>query len=104
MPRPRWIKELALKRISKLFEEAEKQFKEHPERSNRYMELAHKLSEKYNITLPREKKKKFCPKCFTYWVPGKTVKVRADTENKRMIYKCSECGEQRTYGYSKKTN
>ncbi len=102
MPRPTWIKELAQERIQKLFEQANKQFKQHPERSRRYMELAHKISKKYNVRIPKENKKKFCPNCHAYWVPGKTCRVKIDSKNKRIKYTCEECEKQRTQGYRKK--
>ena len=100
MSKPSWVKELAGKRIKKLFNEAEEQFPEHPERSRRYIEIAHKISEKYNIPISKDLKRKFCPNCYSYWVPGETVKVRIDSENNRVIYICNECEGERTYGYS----
>lgn len=100
MSKPSWVKEIAGKRIKKLFNEAEEQFPEHPERSERYIELAHKISKKYNKPIPKELKKRFCPDCHSYWVPGKTVKVRLNSNNSRVIYECTQCKGKRTYGYS----
>ncbi len=100
MGRPRWVEELALKRIRKLFEQAKEEFEEHPERSNRYMEIAYKISEKYNVPIPSELKKKVCSNCRSYWAPGETVKTRLDSENNRIIYICQKCGETESHGYS----
>ncbi|MFW5902742.1 MAG: ribonuclease P protein component 4 [archaeon] len=100
MSRPKWVKRIAEERIKKLFEEAEAQFRKHPKRSDRYTELALKISERYNKTMSKNLKKKFCPSCHCYWVLGETVKVRADSRNNRVIYKCLKCGGKRTYGYS----
>ncbi len=100
MSRPKWVKKMAEERIKKLFEEAKEQFEEHPDRSNRYIELAHKISKKHNKKISKELKKKFCPLCKSYWVPGNTVKVRIDSENNRIVYKCIKCKGKRTYGYS----
>ncbi len=100
MSKPRWVKKLAEKRIRRLFEQAKKEFEDNPERSRRYMELAHNISEKYNKTIPKGFKKRFCPDCYNYWVPGETVKVRIDSKNSRMIYECFKCKEKRTYGYN----
>lgn len=101
MSRPKWTKELARGRIEKLFEQAKEEFSEHPGRSNRYMELAHKISQKYNVPMNKEQKKRFCPNCRYYWVPGETVRIRTDPENNRVVYRCLNCEEKRTHGYSR---
>ena len=46
--RPKWMIEIAIERMNILFERAEMEFERHPERSNRYVVLAKKLSTKYN--------------------------------------------------------
>lgn len=103
MARPEWVRELVLERIEKLFEQAEKEFPKNPGRSNRYVELAHKISKKYNVTIPKQFKKRYCPECHRYWVPDKTVKVRLDSSNHRVLYICLECSGKRTYGYSEES-
>lgn len=99
MSKPGWVKELAEKRIRKLFKQAEQEFEDHPERSDRYMEIAHKISKRYNVPIPKDLKKKICPECHGYWKPDQTVKVRTDPQNSRVIYRCQECEAERTYGY-----
>lgn len=101
--KPRWIKQLAEKRIETLLNLAKSNAKKHPERSMRYVELAGKLSMKYNITISREWKKKFCKKCNTFWVLGKNLKVRSDPKTKTTNYICIECGNVKRYGYAKKS-
>ena len=40
--RPNWMIDIAQERMDILFNRAEKEYKEHPERSHRYVELARK--------------------------------------------------------------
>ena len=51
--RPDWMIEIAQERMNILFNRAEKEYKEHPERSHRYVELARKISKKYNAKIPQ---------------------------------------------------
>ncbi len=102
MSKPGWVKELAEKRIKKLFKQAEKEFEDHPERSNRYMELAHKISKRYNVSIPNDLKRRICPNCLRYWKPGNTLKIKMDQENSRVIYRCLEYEAERTYLYGEK--
>ena len=47
--RPNWMLNIAKERMDILFSLAEKEFIEYPERSHRYVELARKISTKYNV-------------------------------------------------------
>ena len=83
------IKDIANERIEILFEEAEAAFKEHPERSNRYVELARKIGMKAKVKIPKQFKRKFCKHCNAYLKPGVNCKVR--NAKGRMIYECLKC-------------
>ncbi len=82
-------KEVALKRIKQLFEEADNSFKKHPERSNRYVQLARKIGMKVNLRLPRDLKRKFCKHCNSYLKPNVNVRVRI--RKGKVIYYCFNC-------------
>ncbi|MBS3106813.1 ribonuclease P [Candidatus Woesearchaeota archaeon] len=69
------VQKIARERIRKLFEEAEKAFREHPERSDRYVQIAWKIATKNKARIPRELKRKFCRHCKSFWMPGKTVSL-----------------------------
>ncbi len=97
--KPKWVKETAWKRIAKLLELAESNLKKHPERTRRYIELAKKLSSKYNVTIPLEQKRKICKKCDTFLLPGFNLSIRADRNTKAMVYTCLECGNRKKYVY-----
>jgi len=99
--KPRWVYALAEKRILKLLKMAEENVKTHPQRTKRYVELARKISSKYNVRITRELKRKICKKCNAFLIPGFNCKVRADRKTKCITYICLECGERKRYGYSK---
>ncbi len=94
------IDNIAKERINQLFQEAEKNFQEHPERSHRYAELASKIWLKYKIQLSPEIKRRLCRKCRKFMVPGKTCKVRI--HQSRIIYTCTLCGNIRRFPINQK--
>ncbi len=88
--RPSWMIEIAIERMNILFENAEKQFIKHPERSNRYVELAQKLSMKYNTSIPEQWSRRFCKNCNCFLYPGHNSSVRLFNESVNIL--CEECG------------
>ncbi|MEM5879198.1 MAG: ribonuclease P protein component 4 [Candidatus Aenigmatarchaeota archaeon] len=89
--KPEWQLKIARERIQILFNLAEKELKQHPERSKRYIELARKIGLRYNIRLPKELKRKFCKNCNTLLKPGLTCSIRI--QNKMIIIKCWNCNK-----------
>ena len=83
-------REIALERIWRLFELAEQEFAQHPERSRRYVQLARKISTRNKATVPTELKKRFCKKCGAFLVKGKNAKWKQ--EEKWVEITCGECG------------
>jgi ribonuclease P protein subunit RPR2 len=85
-------KNIAKQRINKLFNVAEKKALEGEINfSNRYVELARKLSMKYLIPIPSEFKYTFCKHCYQYLISNKTSRVRIK-RGKILIY-CSRCNK-----------
>ena len=84
---------IALERIQTLFAEAEKAFKEHPERSDRYVQLALRIGMRSQMRVPRELKRRVCKHCRRFLVPGRNCTVRL--HDKRVIYRCACCGVMR---------
>ena len=95
--KPSWVKQLALERIEKLMALAASVAGAKPARAKRYVELARKLSSRYNVTIPGKWKRKFCKGCFAFWAPGKNLKVRA--RDGAVAYVCTECGAASRIGY-----
>lgn len=99
--KPGWVRALAKKRAEKLLLLAEEEHEKHPSRSKRYAELAKKTAEKYNVRLPKAKRKRICPKCGAFLVPGKNLKVRTTPKTREALYICQECGHAQKMGYSR---
>ncbi len=94
---------IARERIDILFEEAEKAFRDgHPERANRYVEIARTIAMKVNLKMPVEYKRRFCKHCYSYLVPGKNCTVRLNSKKKIKIIKCEVCGKISRIPYYKK--
>jgi ribonuclease P protein subunit RPR2 len=97
--KPRWQQKIAKERIQILFDLAEKEFKKHPERSKRYVELARKIGLRYNIRFPKELKRKFCKNCNSLLIPGYSSQVRIKSEKKVLEVKCLNCKKIYRYPY-----
>ncbi len=100
--KPEWQRRIAKERIKILLELAEKEFKAHPERSRRYIQLARKIGLRYNVRLSKELKRKFCKNCNSLLVPGLSSQVRIKSKEKIVEIKCLNCGKVYRYPYSRK--
>jgi len=93
------IKKIALERIYRLFDLAEKEFEKHKERSNRYIELAWNISLKYRIRMPLNLRAFFCRKCKHYLKKNKNCEIieLKDLGNKLKLIEvhCFDCGYKR---------
>ncbi|MBE0523864.1 MAG: ribonuclease P [Methanosarcinales archaeon] len=85
-----WIREMAHKRIRLLFKLAEESFEKAPRLSNRYVQLAKKISMRHRIRMPRALKRRICKECGTFLVPGSNCRIRI--RNDRILTTCLECG------------
>lgn len=97
--KPAWQQDLVKERIQTLFKQAEESFKVHPERSRRYVEMALKLSTRYNVRLSPEMKRKFCKSCKSLVIPGLNSRTRASPSQKAIIITCQECGHVTRHPY-----
>jgi len=94
------IRKIALERIRILFEEAEKAAKNNKlELSKKYVERARRIGMKCNVKIPEDLKLKFCKECNSFLFPGKTAKVKIDSEKKVIRIKCLACGKCKIYKY-----
>ena len=92
---------IAKERINILFNLAEKEFKKHPERSRRYVELARKMGMRCNIRLTKGQKRKFCKKCNQILIPKKTAEIKIGPNKKLVEIKCLVCGSVYRHPYAK---
>lgn len=81
---------IAEERINILFEMADEEFAQHPERSNRYVQMARNIAKKYNIKMPALWKRRFCKECKSFLKPGENCRVRLS--NSCVTIRCLECG------------
>lgn len=95
MPR----KKIAEERIRKLFEQAEQKFEEERELSDRYIELARKISMSEQVSIPQELKKSFCSECKSFLRPGVNCQIRINSKKETVNYQCKECGNVDRYGF-----
>jgi len=84
------LKRIALERIEKLLNLAAEAQEKNPELARRYVELAWKIKMRYTVRLPKDLKRKFCKKCLSVWIPGKTVRVRI--RKGTITWTCLSCG------------
>ena len=87
------VRSIALERINTLFSEASSEFKNHPERSHRYVKIVLRLVAKAGLRIPRKFRSNYCRKCKIYLSSGVNSKVR--TRNGKLIVFCSKCKNYR---------
>jgi ribonuclease P protein subunit RPR2 len=84
-------KEIAQERIERLFQLAAEEQQLHPERSDRYVQLAWQISTRMRVRIPRHLKMLFCKGCRCY-LPSVGTRVRL--REKVLIATCLRCGRQ----------
>jgi ribonuclease P protein subunit RPR2 len=81
--------EMAKERINVLFKQAEIEFDNDPKLSNRYVDLARRISMKTKVRIPSELKRRFCKHCYGYFRQGENCRVRVN--DGKVIYYCLNC-------------
>jgi RNase P subunit RPR2 len=72
-----------------------------PSISRFYVSIMWEMGKRLNYRLDNVTVKScFCKKCYTVWIPGKTVQIRQtkNSKRKRVIYTCLYCKRQKRYG------
>lgn len=94
---------IAEERIRRLFEVADRRVTEEREDAqqlaDRYVELAREIGMSYNVSIPRELRKRFCHECGSFLKPGVNCRVRINSKNSTVNYHCDACGEVNRYGF-----
>jgi ribonuclease P protein subunit RPR2 len=98
--KPGWQQEIAEERIGILTGLAERESAEHPERSERYAELAKKIGMRYNVKIPGELRRS-CKGCHAFLVPGRNCIVRMNARTLSVEVKCMKCGKVSRHPYAK---
>ena len=89
-------KKIARERIDKLFDNAKNIFTKDPSLSNRYVQLARKLSQKYRVRIPSIYKRRFCKHCYSYLVTG--INARTRISGKNIVTFCQKCKKYSKFG------
>ncbi len=82
---------IAVERMWRLIELAQKEWNNNPKRSRRYIQLIQGLSTRFRTHIPREIKDSFCKKCGNLWKKGETVTIRI--KGKTLNMNCKLCGK-----------
>ncbi len=82
-------KEGALQQVRALFDAAAIIFPKNPAEANRLTAKAHREVLRSKLKLPAVLKKRYCKYCRSFWMPGKTVRVRLSKG--RIVYSCLSC-------------
>ena len=99
--RPQAWTNIAKERIGILVSLAEKEVKKHPERTERYVELARRIGMRYNVRMGKETKIRICKECSSFLIPGYNCTVRTRKDKQSLIVTCNKCGAVKRYPYAK---
>jgi len=94
--RTRKARDIAIERIERLFHLAYEEHTLHPERSDRYVQIARKIGMRVRQRIPTHLKRKFCKHCGGYLAP-EDMRVRLCKGV--LIITCLRCGAQMRYPY-----
>jgi ribonuclease P protein subunit RPR2 len=98
LPSSGFVKDLARQRIEGLFQLALENAREHPELSDRYVEMAIRLSKRTRVRLPRSWKRLVCSSCGSFLYPGIGSRVRlAQRRSTHVVVTCLRCGGIKRY-------
>ena len=84
-------KQIALKRMEILFNNAILNAKNNPGLAQKQAEIAKKISMKFKIKMPFEISSSFCKKCKKFIPPGIASKIRLGSKPKSIRITCSYC-------------
>lgn len=88
---------LAEERVNILFNSAQEELSHNPRRSNRHVEMACNLAQKYNLKIQPDWNRRYCKSCYKFLTPGVNSRVRL--RNSSVEIKCLECGEIKRIPY-----
>lgn len=88
------LKKKAEEQIRELFRQAESASQK---LADRYVTIAWGIATKTKTPVPRELKRRFCRKCLSYFVPGRSCRVRVSKG--KVVYYCLNCKTFRRFVY-----
>jgi len=83
-------KRIAINRIRYLYKKALEVFDRDQNLSRRYIQILFEIKKKYSLKNIKWLRNKFCKRCYTIWISGKTLSIRV--RKGKIIYRCKNCG------------
>lgn len=88
------IREIALSRIERLLKLAIRMLDRRPDLSQRYVEIARKISMRARTRMPEEKRMLICRHCKRFIFPGVSSRVRLQPRREpHIVITCLYCGK-----------
>lgn len=104
MPSNEIVRDLARERIDHLFGLAAEYAPLQPELSDRYVQMALKLSKRTRVRIPKHWKYFVCKSCHSFLYPGSRSRVRISQERSpHVVVTCLVCGEKKRFILDKKS-
>lgn len=91
--------DIANERMDILFSMAKKEFPLNPDRSYKYVNLARKISKKYNTKIPEKWRRSYCKNCYKFLDPSRNSSIRLF--DGKINIKCNECNKTMKIPYIK---
>ena len=86
-------KQIALQRVTLLFQQAKNVHHDNPQLANRYVEAARKIAMAAKIPLPAAYRRQICKKCNALLVQGDNCRVRVRQKREpHVVITCLSCG------------
>jgi len=92
-------RDVAVGRVRRLVALAEQASPEDPKRADRYVALARRIAMRYQVSLPKDVRRRVCRGCDGLLVPGRSARVRI--ANQRVSVTCLRCGTVKRYPYER---
>ena len=88
-------KQIAQQRIKILFQQAKETFRENPQLSRRYIEIARRIAMATRMRLPTVYRRQICKSCHSLLVQGENCRVRIRQRREpHVVITCLSCGHK----------
>ena len=88
-------KQIAQQRIKILFQQAKETFRENPQLSKRYIEIARRIAMATRMRLPTVYRRQICKNCHSLLVQGENCRVRVRQRREpHVVVTCLSCGHK----------
>ncbi|MCW4027993.1 MAG: ribonuclease P [Candidatus Bathyarchaeota archaeon] len=87
------VKQIALRRIRRLFRLAMESIHTNPKLAQRYIDIARKIAMRTRLHLPKEYSRMICRHCKSFILPGVNCRVRIQPRREaHIVVTCLVCG------------